>query len=136
MEPDGEKAVNLSGTINSKDDELAFTISRTDKQSAFYTSRAKSGKGRIQLFLVTGSPPTRPKSRHNLSNEIIAMAGIGTLNSPEKTATSQPLAISAPEKAEQNKVPEPKQQATAKTVEPERTAAERKKQFQLHKNLQ
>ena len=121
-----EKAVNLSGTINSKDDELAFTVSRTDKQSAFYTSRAKSGKGRIQLFLVTGSQSLAKNSETNLSDEILAMAGIGTLNSPEKTATSQPLAISAPEKAEQNKVPEPKQQATAKTVEPERTAAEKK----------
>ena len=131
-----EKAVNLSGTINSKDDELAFTISRTDKQSAFYTSRAKSGKGRIQLFLVTGSRFFAQNSETNLSDEIIAMAGIGTLNSPEKTATSQPLAISAPEKAEQNKVPEPKQQATAKTVEPERTAAGKKDTVPSSQNLQ
>ena len=121
-----EKPVNLSGTINSKDDELAFTISRTDKQSAFYTSRAKSGKGRIQLFLVTASPSLAKNSETDLSVEILALAGIETLNSPEKTVTSQPLAISAPEKAEQHKVPEPEQQATAKNVEPERTAAEKK----------
>ena len=121
-----EKPVNLSGTINSKDDELAFTVSRTDKQSAFYTSRAKSGKGRIQLFLVTVNPSLDKNTDTDISNQILAMSGIGTLNSPEKTATSQPLAISAPEKAEQHKVPEPEQQATAKTVEPERTAAEKK----------
>ncbi len=50
------KPHNLSGTINSKDDELAFTISRTDNSSAFYTSRPKSGKGRTQLFLVKSGP--------------------------------------------------------------------------------
>ena len=121
-----EKPVNLSGKINSKDDEMAFTVSRTDKQSAFYTSRGKSGKGRIQLFLVTVNPSLDKNTDTDISNQILAMSGIGTLNSPEKTATSQPLAISAPEKSQQQKAPEPEQQATAKKVEPERTTAEKK----------
>ena len=116
-----EKAVNLSGTINSKDDELAFTVSRTDKQSAFYTSRSKSGKGRIQLFLLTASTSLAKNSETSLSDKILAMAGIGILNSPEKNAASQPLAISAPVQA-----PEPGQQTTAKTVQQESIAAENK----------
>ena len=121
-----EKPVNMPGTINSKDDELAFTISRTDKQSAFYSSRAKSGKGRIQLFLVTANPSLAKNTDTDLSNQLLALAGIGTLNFPEKTTVSQSVAMSAPDKAQQNKVPEPKQQATAKTIEPGGSAAEKK----------
>ena len=95
-----EKAVNLSGTINSKDDELAFTINRTDKQSAFYSSRSKSGKGRMQLFLVTASPSLAKNTDTDLSSQIFVLAGIETREYSEKPVVSQPVAMAAPEKAE------------------------------------
>ncbi|MFZ2340449.1 MAG: hypothetical protein WAW07_12095 [Bacteroidales bacterium] len=119
------KPVNLSKTINSKDDELAFTVSRTDKQSAFYTSRAKSGKGRMQLFSVTTSLSPDKKSDSELSYQILALAGIDTREQDEKPVNSQPVAMSVPEKAQQ-KSPAPGQKAIAKTVEPEKIAAEKK----------
>lgn len=120
-----DKPVNLSGTINSKNDELAFTVSRTDKQSAFYTSRAKSGKGRVQLFLVTAGPSPAKNSDTDLSNQMLAMAGIETREHLEKPVVSQPAAMPAPEKAEQKAVAAENKTIT-KTVVPERTAAAKK----------
>ena len=48
-----DKPVNLSGKINSENDEIAFSIDRSDGKSAFYTSRKNSGRGMMQLFKVT-----------------------------------------------------------------------------------
>jgi hypothetical protein len=47
------KPQNLSNRINSKDDDIAFTINKTDGKTAFYTNRPISGKGDMQLFRVT-----------------------------------------------------------------------------------
>ncbi len=81
-----EKPVNLSGTINSKDDELAFTVSRTDNSSAFYSSRPISGKGRTQLFLVKSGPELAKNAEADLSTGILALAGIGPQVHSEKSA--------------------------------------------------
>jgi hypothetical protein len=48
-----EKPVNLSHRINSENDDIAFTIDKTDGRSAFYTSRQKTAKGETQLYKVT-----------------------------------------------------------------------------------
>jgi hypothetical protein len=48
-----EKPVNLSHRINSENDDIAFSIDKTDGKSAFYTSRQKTPKGETQLFKVT-----------------------------------------------------------------------------------
>jgi len=120
-----DKPVNLSETINSKDDELAFTVSRTDKQTAFYTSRAKSGKGRIQLFQVKANSSHATNSDSELSTQILAMAGIKTLDYSEKQVGSQPAAMPAPEKVEQKAVAAENKTIT-KPVVPERSAAAKK----------
>lgn len=44
--------INLSDHINSENDDIAFTINKTDGRSAFYTRREKTGKGAMQLFRV------------------------------------------------------------------------------------
>ena len=51
------KPQNLSKTINSENDEVAFTLNRDNGKSAFYTSRERSGKGGMQLYRVTLNSP-------------------------------------------------------------------------------
>ena len=47
-----EKPLNLSDKINSYNDDIAFTINKTDGKSAFYTKRQVSGNNEMQLFKV------------------------------------------------------------------------------------
>lgn len=46
-----DKPVNLSNTINSKYDDIAFTMNSVDGKSAFFTRR--SGNNEMQLFRIT-----------------------------------------------------------------------------------
>jgi hypothetical protein len=48
-----EKPKNLSRRINTENDDIAFSIDKTDGRSAFYTTRQKSGNGEMQLYKVT-----------------------------------------------------------------------------------
>ena len=48
-----DKPMNMSRHINSEDDDIAFTISKVDEKTAFYTKRRNSGKNEMQLFKVT-----------------------------------------------------------------------------------
>ena len=50
---DWDKPVNLSDLINSPDDDIAFTINKSDGKSAFFTRRQKSDLGEMQLFRIT-----------------------------------------------------------------------------------
>ncbi|MBK7490491.1 MAG: hypothetical protein IPI74_12015 [Bacteroidales bacterium] len=68
---DGEewgKPHNLTGAINSKDDELAFTICREDNRTAFYTTRTRTGKPRSQLKMVTC-----PEMEQSIGEQCLAM---------------------------------------------------------------
>lgn len=47
------KPVNLSQRINSADDDISFSIDKTDGKTAFYTKRQKSAKVSMHLFKVT-----------------------------------------------------------------------------------
>ena len=120
-----DKPHNLSTTINSKDDEVAFTISRTDKKSAFYTSRSKSGKYKTQLNSVMSGPLTGSNANKDLSHQLLAMSGIADQNSPEKTVSSVQAAM-APAAEVKTKAPATEQKAPSKTAEPEKKIAETK----------
>jgi hypothetical protein len=48
-----DKPMNLSRRINSEYDDIAFTISKVDGKTAFYTKRQNSHKNEMQLFRVT-----------------------------------------------------------------------------------
>jgi len=50
---DWDKPVNLTGRINSVNDDIAFTINKTDGKTGFIARKQKSGKGDIQLFKIT-----------------------------------------------------------------------------------
>ncbi len=118
-----EKPVNLSKIINSKDDELAFTVSRADKSSAFYTSRSKSGKGRIQLFHVTAVTSPNNHSNADLSAQLLALAGIETVDKPVKQEVSQPIAMAGLEKIEQE-APAAERKTVARPAEPVKSVPE------------
>ena len=47
------KPINLSARINSADDDIAFTINKTDGKTAFFTRRKKTEKWEMQLFMVS-----------------------------------------------------------------------------------
>jgi hypothetical protein len=51
-----DKPQNLPTIINSRDDEVAFTVSRIDRSNAFFTSRTRFGKSRTMLNSVTLKP--------------------------------------------------------------------------------
>ncbi len=61
-----DKPRNLSDHINSKDDDIAFTINKMDGKTAFFTRRAKSGKDEAQLFRVTLRRGLENKNQLNL----------------------------------------------------------------------
>ena len=50
-----EKPINLSLPVNTRFDDVAFTISRKDGKSAFYTVKQNSGKSYLQLYQITMS---------------------------------------------------------------------------------
>jgi hypothetical protein len=47
-----DKPINLSSRFNSENDEIAFTISRQDEKTAFFTRRIKSDENKLQLFRI------------------------------------------------------------------------------------
>jgi hypothetical protein len=73
-----EKPANLTKIINSQDDELAFTLSRLDGKTAFYTTRYKTGNRSPRLFKVAFRDQYAIKELTNLSNvfKYIAQAGL------------------------------------------------------------
>ena len=91
---------NLSKTINSENDEVAFTLNRDNGKSAFYTSRERSGKGGMQLYRVTLNPLLTNTATQDLSKQFLAMTGI-KVQAQEANPTTQTLvAQSNPKKVE------------------------------------
>jgi hypothetical protein len=48
-----EKPINLSAPVNTPDDDVAFTLSRKDGKSAFYSIKQNSGKRSQQLCVIS-----------------------------------------------------------------------------------
>jgi hypothetical protein len=97
-----EKPANLTKMINTKDDELAFTISRLDGKSAFFTTSYKTGNRPPQLFKVAFRDQYALKELTNLSNAFKYIAQAGLTPAVEKIpAKPQPL----PEIKQEAKLP-------------------------------
>jgi len=88
-----EIPMNLSRRINSVNDDIAFSIDKTDGKSAFYTSRQKSENGSMQLFKVTlmqAIADNNPQSISYIFNgnpgsaEVAAMTTVEQLKPSEK----------------------------------------------------
>jgi len=127
-----EKPYNLSKRINSKYDEVAFTVSRTDNRTAFYTSRKSNGKSKCDLISVTLKHSYSATAETALSKDLMALAGISepiTLGSAVQPAT-QSAPVKEPFKPEAKPKPaEPK--AAAVSPESSRPATEVKKEPQV-----
>jgi hypothetical protein len=139
-----DKPVNLSNRINSDKDDIAFTISKTDGKSAFFSRRPRSGKTGIELFRVTLKPESASQKLATLpyifNGRQVANTGIFMANSfdeiklfdkePVKTTNntallkkdtvkvteSKPAVIKVPEKPAVTKVPEKPADAKTETA--------------------
>lgn len=128
-----EKPYNLSNTINTTYDEVAFTVSRTDNRTAFYTSRKSNGKSRCDLIRVTIKPPSPEAEKSGLSKQLMALAGVtepAPATSPVQTAqqtgiVNEPAKPEAKTKSAENitaaKTPETDSPATTTKKEPQVT---------------
>ncbi|MDP4222342.1 MAG: hypothetical protein Q8868_03425 [Bacteroidota bacterium] len=116
------KPANITRFINSPDDEIAFTLSRLDGRSAFFTRRLKTGNKPAFLFRISLQDKLSQKSITDLSEALTYIA----------KAESTPLVPSSPVAAKQaeanvpdkelaqvftTKQPEPVKKETTKSVE-------------------
>jgi len=69
------KPHNLSNVINTTYDEVAFTVSRKDNSTAFYSSRKKNGKSKCDLFTVTAKTDDPNAEKSSLTTQLLAMSG-------------------------------------------------------------
>lgn len=74
--------INLPGIINTKDDELAYTINKENNNTAFFTSRSRSGKYRTQLYLVDVNKGNSPESGRTISERLLSLAGAENATDP------------------------------------------------------
>jgi len=79
-----EAPQNISSDINSKHDEIAFSLNRMDGNSAFYTSRLRTGKRTVQLCWVTMDPEV--KDQGNLMALLLSVPNIEQMK--EMTASA------------------------------------------------
>ena len=101
-----DKPANLTKKINTPDDEFAFTLSRLDEKSAFFTTRYKTGNRSPQLFRVTLRDQYALRKLTNLSDafKYIAQTGLtpneevipvkekqAEVNLPVKEAVAEPV---------------------------------------------
>ena len=112
-----EQPLNISKLINSKDDEVAFTVNKTDNKSAFYTSRTKSSKGKTQLYTITLNPVSTGSPEADLSQHILAISGVNESAVKPIQPVATPPAMAVAENVEQ-KPASSQQTAPAKAVDP------------------
>lgn len=110
-----DKPHNLPAIINSRDDEVAFTISRIDRSNAFFTSRTRFGKSRTLLNSVTLPPSSATEKNNAISPELFAVAGIDNESSKAAKEASEPRV----EKASAKEVTQNPPPVTAKANKPQ-----------------
>jgi hypothetical protein len=106
--------------VNTKDDELAFTLDRSDGQLAFFTRRMKSGKGSMKLYKVTFHDKIAANQLTNLSNAFtyIAMGDLGKAvsSTPVSTASASDIQVKSEPVAAPITQVQPEQEAPKPTV--------------------
>ena len=127
-----EKPHNLSKIINTTYDEVAFTVSRNDNRTAFYTSRKKNGKSKCDLISVAVKPSYPSTEESGLSKHLMALAG-ATEQAPTTSAVQTALqgtTVNEPVKTEAKAKPV-ENIASARTSESNRPATTVKKEPQV-----
>ena len=115
---------NLSEKINTENDEVAFAINKSDNSSAFYTVRSRSGRSKTQLNSITLNPEPEI-TVGDLSQILLAEAGIKDASSTAKPKTPALTASTVPEKPEVEEPPV-EQKATPAKVQQEQTIVAKK----------
>jgi hypothetical protein len=123
-----DKPMNISGRINSENDDIAFSINRSDGKNAFFTKRRTSSVAEMQLFKVTlkeDATKNNPLSISYIFNgnpiaktELLAVTSAETVRQPDKEpAKTTPAEVKKELKTEEKKAPaEPAKPAEAKVV--------------------
>jgi hypothetical protein len=116
-----DKPHNLPTIINSRDDEVAFTVSRIDRSNAFFTSRTRFGKSRTVLNSVTIQPSSATEKTNAISPELFVMAGIDNKSSKAAKEASEPRVVKASAKEMTQNPPPEKNNADKKELTPPTT---------------
>jgi hypothetical protein len=96
--------VNLGGKINTKDDELAFAINKSDDQTAFYTSRTRSGKSRSHFYLIDIIPDIPREKRVTISDQLLqSLVGDDNLITAEENLNDGRMISAINDRQETNK---------------------------------
>jgi hypothetical protein len=115
-----DKPINLTQRINTPGDDIAFTLSRLDGRSAFYTTRIKTGNRTPQLYMVSFRDQYAINKMTNLSNAFKYLAQAGF--TPEEPAVQEEAKKAEPEKAAKEPVAEvvkPVKEPVAETAKPQ-----------------
>ena len=125
------KPMNLTKNINTPDDDMAFTLSRPDGKSAFFTQRLKTGDKSARVFRVTFRDQSALNKLSSLSEAFKYIARVeSTAVQPVIAAATTQTEVKPPDK-DLNIVPtrqkEPEKKVNNEPVKNvEKTAAESK----------
>ena len=120
------KPQNLSKTINTTYDEVAFTVSRGDNSTAFYTSRKKNGKSKCELFTVKAKASDSNSEKSGLTKQLLALAGATDPMPAAKTSLAVQTSPTVTEQIKTEAQPKPTEsivaaKPTSKTAPPATT---------------
>ncbi len=125
-----DKPQVLPDPINTKDDELAYTIDKTDSKTAFYTKRSRSGKPRAQLYIVDINQRQGHKESLSPDNYFPAQTKLTASVTKEKEGPLPETYIAKKETASPDKAVQP---ATAAQVKKEETPGKAETPAQVKK---
>lgn len=91
-----EKPLNLSTPVNTKFDDVAFTVNRKDGKSAFYTVKQESGTRLLQLYKVTINNNSGPDKFLTLSQFFTSPAISHVIFLPAVEATNREIETENP----------------------------------------
>lgn len=123
-----DKPVNLSAPINSVQDDIAFSINKTDGKTAFFTRRQRLGKAEMQLFRVSLSQGADNQNLLSVSQVFtrktvaVAMLPATSMAKEVKAAATEPANI----RTESNTVKKEEVKVT-KTTTVQKSAPEKDK---------
>lgn len=114
---------SLPDVINTKDDELAYTINKTDNKTAFYTTRTRSGKSRTQLYVIDINHDPSQDETFSLGDRILALSDMSTKAFNEATVHAPETTSARKETVSSDKAAQP---TPAEQVKKEMTSAQDK----------
>jgi hypothetical protein len=84
-----KEPVNLSKEINTSNDEIAFTMDRSENKTAFYTSKAQLGKESLKLRRITLANQNSRTGFQSLPNALEYIAKAGTVQVEEQAPVAE-----------------------------------------------